>query len=168
MENKTIYYIIGGVAVLGIGYYFYNKSKSANSDSKNTEDTQSGNVLKEENLAEQKIANEKTEEVKIANEKIAEGKVAEAIATKFNATKRPLFFTEKLNLATATSATPFKGLMALKGNKESCGKKYGGIKGGRNFFDCLKRVEEGGIAFTGGNMDSDMFASFDNNLDLNL
>ena len=28
MEKKTIYYIIGGVAVLGIGYYFWNKSKS--------------------------------------------------------------------------------------------------------------------------------------------
>jgi len=28
MEKKTIYYIIGGVAVLGIGYYFWNKSKT--------------------------------------------------------------------------------------------------------------------------------------------
>ena len=27
MENKTIIYIVGGIAVLGIGYYLYNKNK---------------------------------------------------------------------------------------------------------------------------------------------
>ena len=29
MEKKTIIYIVGGIAVLGIGYYLYTKRKSA-------------------------------------------------------------------------------------------------------------------------------------------
>ena len=34
MEKKTIYYIIGGIAILGIGYYFMNKGKKTGSESK--------------------------------------------------------------------------------------------------------------------------------------
>lgn len=32
MEKKTIYYIIGGVAILGIGYYLMNKGKKPTND----------------------------------------------------------------------------------------------------------------------------------------
>lgn len=34
MEKKTIYYIIGGVAILGIGYYLMNKGKKTGSKGK--------------------------------------------------------------------------------------------------------------------------------------
>lgn len=69
MENKTIYYIIGGIAVLGIGYYFYNKSKKAGS-----EDSQEENVLKDK---------------KLSDEKIAEAKLASRLtASKFNISDR--------------------------------------------------------------------------------
>ena len=33
MENKTIYYLIGGIAVIGIGYYFLNKNSIKLKDS---------------------------------------------------------------------------------------------------------------------------------------
>ena len=32
MEKKTIYYIIGGIAILGIGYYLMNKGKKTTND----------------------------------------------------------------------------------------------------------------------------------------
>ena len=39
MEKKTIYYIVGGIAVLGIGYYLYNKSKKNAEEKETTDDT---------------------------------------------------------------------------------------------------------------------------------
>jgi|688.fasta_scaffold48887_10 hypothetical protein len=167
MEKKTIYYIIGGIAVLGIGYYLYNKSKNANSESKNTEDTQTGNVLKEENLAEQKLA----------NEKIAEAK----LASRFTQSNRPVSIIERLNLlATATSALPVQdtGIKGLRGEdrrdfrketRATCEEKYGS---GKDYRQCKRRVKDGGVAFTGdfeGMIDNQfMFSEFENSLDLDL
>lgn len=39
MEKKTIYYIVGGIAVLGIGYYLWNKSKKTATEKEATDDT---------------------------------------------------------------------------------------------------------------------------------
>ena len=39
MEKKTIYYIVGGIAVLGIGYYLWNKSKKPAEEKEVTDDT---------------------------------------------------------------------------------------------------------------------------------
>jgi hypothetical protein len=169
MEKKTIYYIIGGIAVLGIGYYLYKKSKNANSESKNTEDTQTGNVLKEGNLEEQKLA----------NEKIAEAK----LASRFTQSNRPFSFEEKLKeslLATATSALPVQdtGIKGLKGEdrrdfreetRDICREKYGK---GDDYRKCKRRVKDGYNAFTGdfeGMIDNQfMFSEFENSLDLDL
>ena len=47
MEKKTIYYIIGGIAILGIGYYFMNKGKKTGSESKdNAEEVDSDTDIK--------------------------------------------------------------------------------------------------------------------------
>jgi hypothetical protein len=161
MENKTIYYIIGGIAVLGIGYYFYNKSKSAESEPKNTEDTQLEDVLKEEKTAEQKLADEK-----LANEKIAEGKLASKPIQ--SQSYSPVSILNRLNLlATATSALPVQdtGIKGLRGEERrdfrketraTCEEKYGS---GRDYRQCKRRVKDGGVAFTG---------DFENSLNLDL
>lgn len=44
MEKKTIYYIVGGIAVLGIGYYLYNKSKKTATEKEATDDTATKDV----------------------------------------------------------------------------------------------------------------------------
>jgi hypothetical protein len=44
MEKKTIYYIVGGIAVLGIGYYLYNKSKKPATEKEATDDTATKDV----------------------------------------------------------------------------------------------------------------------------
>ena len=164
MEKKTIYYVIGGIAVLGIGYYFYNKSKKAGS-----EDSQEENVLKDENLEEQKRA----------NEKIAEAK----LATRFTASAKPFSFQQKLNeslLATATSALPVQGegIKGLRGEdrrdfrkdtRATCEEKYGS---GKDYRQCKRRVKDGGSPFEGdfeGMINSQfMFSEFENSLNLDL
>jgi NACalpha-BTF3-like transcription factor len=40
MNKKTIYYIIGGVAILGIGYYLWSKSKKSNEEKEATAETE--------------------------------------------------------------------------------------------------------------------------------
>ena len=44
MEKKTIYYIVGGIAVLGIGYYLWNKSKKTAEEKEATDDTATKDV----------------------------------------------------------------------------------------------------------------------------
>lgn len=44
MEKKTIYYIIGGIAVLGIGYYLWNKRKKSAEEKEPTDDTSTTDV----------------------------------------------------------------------------------------------------------------------------
>ena len=44
MEKKTIYYIVGGIAVLGIGYYLWNKSKKPATEKEATDDTATKDV----------------------------------------------------------------------------------------------------------------------------
>lgn len=41
MEKKTIYYIIGGIAILGIGYYFMNKGKKPTNENEKEIDNDS-------------------------------------------------------------------------------------------------------------------------------
>jgi hypothetical protein len=159
MEKKTIYYIIGGIAVLGIGYYFYNKSKKTGLEYKEEEE-----ISKDE---------------KLANEKIAEAK----LATRFTASAKPFSFQQKLNeslLATASSALPVQGegIKGLRGEdrrdfrketRATCEEKYGS---GKDYRQCKRRVKDGGVAFTGdfeGMINSQfMFSEFENGLDLDL
>jgi hypothetical protein len=168
MENKTIYYIIGGIAVLGIGYYLYNKSKNTDLENKNSEDAEIEKTLENEEIANKKAV----------NEKIAEGKLASS--DKFTAVK--------LNLPTSltgisTPVTPSEpvdntGIKGLKGSERrdfrketraTCEEKYGK---GRDYNQCKKRVKKGGVAFTGnfeGMIDSRfMFSEFENSLNLDL
>lgn len=51
MEKKTIYYIIGGVALLGIGYFLWNKSKKSSEEKESTDDN-----LKSDELTQNKVA----------------------------------------------------------------------------------------------------------------
>ena len=39
MDKKKIYYIVGGIAILGIVYYLMNKGKKTNSENTDTDDT---------------------------------------------------------------------------------------------------------------------------------
>lgn len=171
MENKTIYYVIGGIAVLGIGYYFYNKSKNTISEDKESAVTtkEEEEILKEEKLAEQKLV----------NEKIAEGKLTSRISASSTA---------KLNLPTSltgisTPVTPSEpvqntGIQGLRGSdrrdfrketRATCEEKYGK---GRDYNQCKRRVKSGGLAFTGdfeGTVNSQfMFSEFENSLNLDL
>jgi hypothetical protein len=171
MENKTIYYIIGGIAVLGIGYYFYNKSKNTDLEDKNSEDAEIEKTLENEEIANKKAV----------NEKIAEGKLASS--DKFTAVK--------LNLPTSltgistpvTPVTPSEpvqntGIQGLTGSdrrdfrketRATCEEKYGK---GRDYNQCKRRVKNGGVPFTGSfqePVDSQfMFSEFENSLNLDL
>jgi hypothetical protein len=155
MENKTIYYIIGGIAVLGIGFYFYNKSKNTDLEDKNSEDAEIEKTLENEEIANKKAV----------NEKIAEGKLA----------SNDKFTAVKLNLPTSltgisTPVTPSEpvdntGIKGLKGSdrrdfrketRATCEEKYGS---GRDYRQCKRRVKDGGVAFTG---------DFENSLNLDL
>lgn len=51
MENKKIYYIIGGIAVLGIGYYLWNKSKASSYEEKETVNEKVVATKKQENIS---------------------------------------------------------------------------------------------------------------------
>jgi cytoskeletal protein RodZ len=52
MEKKTIYYIVGGIAVLGIGYYLYNKSKKNAEEKETTDDTAKTDVETDASVTE--------------------------------------------------------------------------------------------------------------------
>ena len=67
MEKKTIYYILGGVAVIGIGYYLWNKNKNKASEEKEAtddsakkdeviEDTATDTAVKKSTINDSKIA----------------------------------------------------------------------------------------------------------------
>jgi FtsZ-interacting cell division protein ZipA len=60
MEKKTIYYILGGVAVIGIGYYLWNKNKNKSSEEKESTDA----TAKTEESTDA-TADAKTKELKI-------------------------------------------------------------------------------------------------------
>lgn len=90
MEKKTIYYILGGVAVLGIGYYLWNNSQKK---AKETEVTE-----------EKEVTNEKTiEEVKEVKPQIKDlaGKIQNVNlgAIKLNAVKDELSKPRKFDQA---------------------------------------------------------------------
>ena len=56
MENKNLIYIVGGLAFLGIGYYFYTKNKKPSNQSGTTEDgTMEGGGMPSQFDSEEKI-----------------------------------------------------------------------------------------------------------------
>jgi hypothetical protein len=158
MEKKTIYYVIGGIAVLGIGYYFYNKSKSSNSEFKDTEEKP---VLKSEELSPDKIAEAK-------------------LATRFTASKGMSNVLDRLKtisepVVESQQGTGIKGLRGedrrdfREETRDVCAEKYGK---GKDYRQCKRRVKDGGSAFEGdfeGTINSQfMFSEFENSLNLDL
>jgi hypothetical protein len=76
MEKKTIYYILGGVAVIGIGYYLWNKNKKASEEKESTDAT----AKTEESTTDIPVvtADAKTKELKI-DPKVGSKNVANAV-----------------------------------------------------------------------------------------
>lgn len=61
MEKKTIYYILGGVAVIGIGYYLWNKNKNKASEEKESTDATAKTEESTDATADAKTKQLKTE-----------------------------------------------------------------------------------------------------------
>ena len=148
MDKKQLYYVIGGVAVIGIsiGLYLYNKNK-------NVEDDVEMADLKT------KSAEETTDGVK--NEKVPMPKPAPAPVT-----------------ATSISPVIKLTEQQLEDKLSSCGKKPKLKKNQKLYHACRSKIadklrSQGLIAFDGsysfeGLLDNDFFSGFDSNFDLNL
>lgn len=157
MEKKTIYYIVGGIAVLGIGYYLYNKSKKPAEEKEVTDD----NAVKGEDTDETAVKGE----------------------TKEVSSTTPTATTPTATTPTATTKTPvISGIAKLTAQQlelrlqNKCGKKPKLKKNIRLYNLCrtqntAKLKNQGLIAFDGSySFDSvdDFFSGFDSNFDLNL
>lgn len=157
MEKKKLYYIIGGVAVIGIGVglYLWNKNKKA-VDSIESEDLKT------------KSAEEKIDVIKKSSKpmvKLSSIAFRPAIATA----------TPTVELAPVIKLTEQEVADRLA---TGCGKKPKLKKNQKLWHECRRNMTErmkdkGLIAFDGsysfdGLLDNDFFSGFDSNFDLNL
>ena len=164
MEKKTIYYIIGGVAVLGIGYYFWNKSKT--DKSKETGETTP-------------VSSESSNEESVTKEK--------EVTTSSDDTKKPIlkplnFKVDGIkNIATAVSKFKPKSSQELESKLQSaCGKKPSILALKRNKEAYAKCRSENERKLTQSKVNApnsntldfigsyDMFSNFESNLDLDI
>jgi hypothetical protein len=156
MEKKKLYYIIGGVAVIGIGVglYLWNKNKKA-VDSIESEDLKT------------KSAEEKIDVIKKSSKpmvKLSSIAFRPAIATA----------TPTVELAPVIKLTE----QELADRLAVCGKKPKLKKNQKLYHECRGQVtdklkSQGLVAFDGsysfdGLLDNDFFSGFDSNFDLNL
>lgn len=164
MEKKTIYYIIGGVAVLGIGYYFWNKSKS--DKSKETGETTP-------------VSSESSNEESVTKEK--------EVTTSSDDTKKPILKPLNIkpvigkdgikNIATAVAKLKPISSQELESKLQSaCGKKPLLKKNKVKYEQCREnyknKLKNEGFSFFAGNTESvfteDFYSSFESNLDLDI
>jgi hypothetical protein len=137
MDKKKMIYIIGGIAVIGIGYYLYNKSKKKSTELGGDGSSEAG-----------------------ADTKGADTKGADAGADAGATT--PEGSTPKAG----QSIKDFKGKEKRgfrKDARTTCREKYGR---GKNFNQCMKRVKGGGVAFDGGYDDEQYYSNIDNDFDI--
>jgi len=152
MDKKQLYYVIGGVAVIGIsiGLYFYNKNKNVEGDVEMAD-------------LKTKSAEETTDGVK--NEKVPMPKPAPAPVT-----------------ATSISPVIKLTEQQLEDKLSSCGKKPKLKKNLKLYHACRGKIadklrSQGLIAYSSkfdgsysfeGLLDNDFFSGFDSNFDLNI
>ena len=156
MDKKQLYYVIGGVAVIGIsiGLYLYNKNKKAD-DSSESEDVKT------------KSAEETTDVIQKSSKpmvKLSSIAFRPAIATA----------TPTVELAPVIKLTE----QELADRLAVCGKKPKLKKNQKLYHECRGQVtdklkSQGLVAFDGsysfdGLLDNDFFSGFDSNFDLNL
>ena len=155
MEKKTIYYIIGGFAVLGIGYYLWNKNKK---------DTQG----RAEGSSEEDLETSTDTATRIAE-------------TKSKATEMPTSDSTPTSASTPTP-TPTPVIKKLTPQElesklqSACGKKPLSKKNKTLWNNCRNNMKDklksqgllafdGSYSFEGSN---DFYSGFDDNFDLNL
>ena len=160
MDKKKLYYIIGGVAVIGIGIgiglYLWKKNKKA-VDSVESEDLKT------------KSAEEKIDGIKKSSKPIV--KLSSIAFRPATPTPTP---TVELELAPVIKLTEQELAVRLA----VCGKKPILKKNQKLYHECRGNVtnklkSQGLVAFDGsysfdGILDNDFFSGFDSNFDLNL
>jgi LPXTG-motif cell wall-anchored protein len=150
MEKKTIFYILGGVAILGVGYYLWSKRK------KSAEEKEEG---EEKDTAETKEGAETTTDA--TNTKKAEAKTPTGTAVK----------TEPKKQVKKLSASELESKLQSR-----CGKKPKLKKNKKKYEQCrneykAKLKSEGYIDFTGDSesvVSDGFYSSFDSSLNLDL
>jgi FtsZ-interacting cell division protein ZipA len=194
MEKKTIYYILGGVAVIGIGYYLWSKNKKEEQPKEEQPKEEVTDESKTEE-ASNKIDTSKVKE-KLVNPKLKSG-IAEAFknsnSTSNSSSVKKLTADELESRLQACGKKPSK--LALKRNKEAYAKcradltaklKSQGLVAfdGSYGFEGVSEIyqqntireksfaeqvinREDGRMFAGKVYDNE-FSGFDSNLDLNL
>jgi len=140
MEKKTIIYIVGGIAVLGIGYYLYtkNKNKSATAQSGATEGgaTESG--------------------------------ATEGGATKSATAEDGAMTTEGATPKAGQNIKDLKGKEKgafRKDVRDICREKYGR---GKDYNQCKDRVKKGGVAFDGSDIQDEFYSGMTNDFDVSF
>ena len=162
MEKKTIYYIIGGVAVLGIGYYFWNKSKS--DKSKETSETTP-------------VSSESSNEESVTKEKEVTTSKEDGVAVKPSFKPLNVKVDGIKNIATAVAKLKPISSQELESKLQSaCGKKPLLKKNKEAYAKCREnyknKLRNEGFSFFAGNTESvfteDFYSSFESNLDLDI
>jgi FtsZ-interacting cell division protein ZipA len=158
MNKKTIFYILGGVAVIGIGYYFWSKNKKTGAETEATddtktdeakEDTATDTAVKKSDVSASKpaLANAPAPAPKPAPKKLTPQELESKLQS--GCGKKPLLKKNKVKYdqcrADLTAKLKSQGLVAFDGS----------------YYDSYEFVGESVV-------DNDFFSGFDNNLDLNL
>jgi hypothetical protein len=165
MEKKTIYYIIGGIAILGIGYYFMNKGEKTGSESKdNAEEVDSDTDIKNGALTDGTTKDGKSiPRFQNPNIEIDKSSTPTSKSLKDDTPSPTKLTKEELNSKLASG----------------CGKKPKLKKNKTKYEQCrtdlkAKLKSQGLIAFDGSYssqdniVDGGFYSNFDNGLDLDL
>ena len=136
MDKKKMIYIIGGIAVIGIGYYLYNKSKKKSTELGGDGSSEAG-------------ADTKGADAGAGANAGAGATTPEGSTPKAGQNIKDLKGKEKRGFRKDTRAT--------------CKQKYGS---GKDFRECMKRVKGGGVAFDGGYDDEQYYSNIDNDFDI--
>jgi hypothetical protein len=161
MDKKTIYYIIGGVAILGIGYYLMNKGKKPATEKEETDDTSKAIMDVSTGIA--------------TDGKTKDGKSIPKLKNPNVVTETKVPVSAPVSAPAPTKLTP----QELESKLASCGKKPKLKKNKTLWNNCRNDMKDdlrsqGLIAFDGSyssqnNIVGDGFYSnFENNLDLDL
>ena len=162
MEKKTIYYIIGGVAVLGIGYYFWNKSKS--DKSKETGETTP-------------VSSESSNEESVTKEKEVNTSKEDGVAVKPSFKPLNVKVDGIKNIATSVAKLKPISSQELESKLQTaCGKKPLLKKNKVKYEQCREnyknKLKSEGFSFFAGKTESviaeDFYSSFESNLDLDI
>ena len=141
--DKKVIYIIGGLAVVGIGYYLYTRNKNKSTKGGATEGgaTEGG---------------------------ATEGGATEGGATKSASSEDGDTTPEGSTPKTGQKIKDLKGKEKRAYRKDVrhiCKEKY---NRGKDFRECKKRVKDGGVAFDGSNIQDEFYSGIDNSFDVSF